>query len=210
ETLTEEWRKRLADISWFMRVLNESIARKANQEDGCTGRFWEGRFKSQALLDDKALAACMAYVDLNPIRAGIAKTPETSDYTSIQDRVHKAQQAHSANHPQQQPKHLMPFTGNPRQEMPMGLPFRLTDYLELVDWTGRAMLDSKKGAIPAEIPPILSRMQIDPKHWLYMTRQFESRFKTWVGCAQKLKQVCAELGYQRAPGMGSCKVLLAR
>ena len=83
----ETYRARLMDISWFMRVLNETIARQANAEDKLTGRFWEGRFKSQALLDEQAILTAMTYVDLNPIRAAMAETPEESEHTSVAERV---------------------------------------------------------------------------------------------------------------------------
>jgi len=111
-----------------MRNMNEHIAREANKEDDCTGRFWEERFKSQVLLDEAALLACMAYVDLNPIRAKIAKTPETFKHTSIQKRLESVQQR--ATHL------LMPFVGNPRQNIPKGIDFSLKDYCELVEITG--------------------------------------------------------------------------
>jgi hypothetical protein len=73
-----------------MCSLNEGIARRAIAEDGVKGRFWEGRFKCQALLDEAALVAAPAYLDLNPIRAGLAETPEASDRTSIQERIRVA------------------------------------------------------------------------------------------------------------------------
>ncbi len=89
--------------------------------------------------------------------------------------------------------------------MPKGLPFRLTDYLELVDWTGRVIREDKRGAINGSLPPILERLRIEPKHWLFLTRHFESLFKGLVGGAYRLKQACRALGYQRTPGLKSCK-----
>ncbi len=136
----EVYRNRLMDLSWFMRLLNQSIAIQANKEDNCTGHFWEGRFKSQALLDEAALAACMAYVDLNPVRANIAKTPESSVFTSVKKRVIAAITG-------KQPKILLPFIGNPRQAMPRGLPFELKDYLKLIELTGHCFREDKAGHI---------------------------------------------------------------
>jgi hypothetical protein len=100
----------------------------------------------------------------------------------------------------------MPFAGNPREEMPNGLPFRLTDYLELVDWTGRVLRDDKRGAIPGHLPPILERLQIDPNYWLHMTRHFESRFKGLVGAVYQLKAACQN--YRRTPNLAACEELL--
>ncbi|MCX2841589.1 hypothetical protein OQJ59_08125 [Microbulbifer thermotolerans] len=202
EEVAAEWRERLMDISWFMRMLNESIARQANREDGCTGRFWEGRFKSQALLDERSLAACMAYVDLNPIRAKMADTPETSDHTSIQRRISAARDG-------KQPQQLFPFVGNPRESMPVGLPFQLQDYLELVDWSGRCLREDKRGAIDEQLPPILDRMQINPRHWLYLNRNFESRFKSLVGAAHSVRSVCEQLGKRWAHGVRDCERYLS-
>lgn len=198
-----EWRLNLCSISWFMRLVNEPIARQANTEDHCTGKFWEARFKSQALCDEKALAACMAYVDLNPIRARMAATPETSDHTSVKKRIEVFKET------QQQPKSLMSFIGNPREPMPDGLPFPLKDYLELVDWTGRIIREDKRGSIPSSAPPILDRLAIEPKHWLFMSTQFESKFKGLVGCAFKVKQAAEKLGYSRPPGIGICKTIFS-
>jgi hypothetical protein len=200
QVLVDQWQDRLIDISWFMRCLNAPIARAANREDDVTGRFWEGRFKSEALLDERALAACMVYVDLNPIRSKLADSPESSANTSIQRRIQISQQETNT-----QPIELLPFAGNPRKNMPEGIPFRYTDCLELVDWTGRIQRYDKRGAIPANLPAILIRLNINPKHWTYLAKDFESPFKSLVGCVHNVKQAYEQLGKHWVQGIRHCR-----
>ena len=197
------YRQRLMDISWFMRILNEGIARQANIEDNCTGRFWEGRFKSQALLDEAALAACMAYVDLNPIRAKIAPTPEESNYTSIQQRISCAKTG-------EQPKQLQPFVGNPRLDMPNGLPFELHDYLALVDITGRCIREDKAGHINQNQLPILQRLNINEENWLSLTKDFRRLFHGAVGNKENITGYYhGKENTKRRPNLSQSKKLFA-
>ena len=211
DVLIDTWRKRLYDISWFMKVLNENIARRANKEDECSGHFWEARYKSQALLDEKAVLSAMTYVDLNPIRAAMAATPENSDHTSIKLRLeywkNKAMQKLDDQNETLQPKSLMPFVGNLRQPMPKGLIFNLIDYIELVDWTGRIIRDDKRGAIVASTPPILQRLDISTEHWIELSTKFESRFKGIAGSAQSIKALCAHFGLTRQVNRSNSEVL---
>lgn len=197
-----KWRTLLMDMSRFMWVINENIAREANKTDNCTGRFWEGRFKSQALLDEASVLTCMAYVDLNPIRSVMAKTPEKSDYTSIKQRIKQLKTKQKKDHPAEK---LFTFAGNTRSNMPQGLNFTLTEYIKLVDETGRIIRDDKRGFINKNTPPILKRLNIEEENWLYLTKNFESKLKGLVGSVTKLKQACLKLGYERTPCLSSCK-----
>ena len=183
------WRTKLASISWFMRCLNQPIAHQANREDKCTGKFWESRFTSQALKSEEALLSCMAYVDLNPIRAGMAVSPETSDCTSIKERIHPIFRLDQAIGDQQDSgdlldfkvplKPLLRFEGGVVDEAQTGILFGYQDYqdyqdyLELVDWSGRIIRDDKRGFIDKTLPPILTRLDITPERWRINVTQFE-------------------------------------
>ena len=201
EDTADIYKKRLMDISWFMRSLNEPIARQANREDKCTGHFWEGRFKSQALLDEGALLSCMAYVDLNPVRADIAITPEQSNFTSIQLRIKSAIKG-------DQPKALMAFVGNEQKEKTTGIRFSLKDYLTLVDETGRIIRDDKRGAISQKAEKILARLHISDDNWLKLTTEFESVFTGAVGTAEHLCEFTEHVGLQRAHGIANANACL--
>ncbi len=196
------WRERLMDISWFMRSVNQTIACQANKEDKVSGRFWEGRFKSQALLDESALLACMVYVDLNPIRAQMATTPETSDHTSIQRRIRDWLNGNKIN-----PCHrLMPFTVESQSESNTpSLPLSLPAYMELVDQTGRIMREDKHGAIDGASLPILERLHISSENWMYLAWNFHSPFRNLVGGYYRIKQACQLMGQTRAHGSAACR-----
>ena len=213
----ETYRARLMDISWFMRVLNESIARLANAEDKVTGRFWEGRFKSQALLDEQAILTAMAYVDLNPVRAGMAETPEDSAHTSVAERVAELRakddrrlprrkiaannplpvgvksllalrhEAHLANLPLQP---LLPFDGTSR--LRAAIPFNFDDYLELVETTGRCLHPGKRGVIAEEVPRLLQRLGIDPERFIDCATNLLSQFGSAVGAPAHLTELCVQ------------------
>jgi len=198
--LIATYRSRLCDISWFMRCLNEPIARQANFEDNCTGHFWEGRFKSQALLDEAAVLACMTYVELNPIRAKMATTPEQSDYTSLKLRVTAALKG-------EQPTKLLPFIGNERMHQPKGIAFPLKYYLELVDETGRIIRDDKRSAISANAENILNRLNIPAENWLKIITEFGTLFHGPVGTLQELSRYYEHLEKRRRHFSGSSQYL---
>ncbi|WP_232060540.1 transposase [Vibrio ponticus] len=172
--IIDSWRTRLWSLSWFMKELNFEIACKANQEDECRGHFWESRFKSQALLDEKALLAAMAYVDLNPLRAGIASKPETSDFTSIQARLD------SLKNQQETTPCLHPFVGNRDGAELDGITFRLLDYIELVDWTARQYREGKF-TLSSQVPPILQRLGLNQQNWAKACTELERHRAMVVG-----------------------------
>ena len=192
--MCDVYRQRLSSLSWFMKCLNEPIARQANQEDQCTGHFWEARFKSQALLTEETLLTCMAYVDLNPVRARMADTPETSEHTSIKERLSPtlnlkkiiAEHLNNGilNTLPDGLKPLSPFEGGyqevqgnePDSQEQQGIFFSLADYLQLVDDTARVIRHDKRGFISQLTPPILERLTISQQQWLQQVTEFEKLY----------------------------------
>lgn len=191
--MVADWRERLFDLGWFMKCLNEHLARRANEEDCCKGRFWESRYKCQALLDEQALLSCMAYVDLNPVRAGMAATPERSDYTSVQQRSEEVTGVKSAD----QKPWLLPFVEAGNIESDAAEPlcrFRLMDYLQLVDATGRAVRTDKRGAISGQAAEVLERLGIDRQAWLRHMKPRKQRQPLALGSLSKVRAFAEATG----------------
>ena len=191
-------RERLGSLSWYMRYLKEPIARRANREDECTGRFWEGRFRTQVLLDDAAVLSSMVYVDLNPIRAGIAQTPEHSAYTSVRARsINVTDKTNNAP--------LQPLATSILATRSI---VTTAQYLELVDWTGRALHDAKRGAINANAPPIIKRLGLRPRQWCLQVPATESQYWRAIGHLEALMHAATEVGAKWLCGIGMARQVL--
>jgi REP element-mobilizing transposase RayT len=185
-------RRRLGSLSWLMRCLVEPIARRANREDGCKGRFWEGRYKCQALCDERALLAAMAYVDLNPIRAGMVDTLEGSTHTSIAERI-----ADATIEPTQLLQPITPIIGNLRPSLAL----TTADYLQILDWTGRQLAPGKRGRIAGYAPAMLGLIDSDARRWAARVGAFGGGWHRAAGSAQDLIALAERLGQRWMKGL---------
>lgn len=185
------FRHRLSSLSWFMKCLNEPIARKANTEDRCTGHFWEARFYSQSLCSERALLAAMVYVDLNPVRAKLANTPEQSEYTSIKARLEGDYRRSTLNeavsrmlergelhHFDTPIRLLMPFAEDAARSIADSatavLPVRKHDYFKLVDATGLMGIQAR---IDPALAPVLVRLGLSEEQWTQASTTFRQNYR---------------------------------
>jgi REP element-mobilizing transposase RayT len=215
----EKIRPRLASLSWFMKCLKEPLARQANREEQVTGAFWAARFRSVAILDEESLLATCAYVDLNPLAAGIAATPEESAYTSIHARVqhyrdHGALAELLADRTQaectgalEQSHWLCPMNDQRRHgSLRAGLVegFSLRSYLLLVDWTSRLYREGK-ARMHREVAGILERLGTSMDRWQRRLQRMLSGRKlvgTALGRLESLQRYAAARGQRWVNNLG--------
>lgn len=189
----EEIRRRLGSLSWFMRSLNEAIARRANKEDECTGRFWEGRFKCQALLDEAAIIACMAYIDLNPLRAGASRQASRAPFTSA--RLRQTSPARLEDMPRAQvirARPLAPVAGSFSQPW---LQLTEADYLDFVEQSAKHLHPEISGSVST--PQLISPPY---QSWLRLLSSIETHFFRAIGSASALFDQAARLGQRWIKG----------
>lgn len=207
EVFVEEWRTRLYDVSWMMRAVNEFIARRANREDEVRGRFWEGRFKSQALVDENGLLACMAYVDLNPVRAGMAESLDGSDFSSIQERLLDLSMKRASRRKGTAPSSLAPLadqdsSGDSVRKIPMAF----AEYVELLEWTGQALLAGEaQESVP--VPSLLGDYGICPDGWLEVVGEFRLETVSFLGSVESLENLALSSDKRWVRGVGVARRL---
>jgi len=194
-----ELRNRLGSLSWFMKALNEPIARRANKEDKCKGKFWESRFKCQALLEPHAVLSCMAYVDLNPARAALCDTLADSDHTSIQRRLRErenlATKGKSSRSLLERP--LKPVAGVDADGL---LEMTESSYIDVVQWTGEQVRSDKRGALKPlsensrTAPADIRKLANHPNQWIRQVQGTESTYYRAIGSAEALMAKAKSLG----------------
>lgn len=214
------FRERLQNLGWFMKALKEPLSRLANKEDDCKGTFWESRYKSIAILDEEALLATCAYIDLNPVAAGIASLPEKSPHTSIRQRVRHVhtitatKRLRNAIHAGsvataviegdiEQSHWLCPLQdrrrlGEAREGIFSG--FSLSAYLQLVDWTAR-LCRTGKARLSQDVRDIIERLGSSARSWhTQMQRLFHKERLIGHYCAtrhERLRAVARQRGLHR-------------
>lgn len=193
EARLEELRARLGSLSWFMSALVQPIARRSNREDDVTGRFWEGRFKSQVLLDERAVLACMAYVDLNPLRAGAADTLEHSVHTSAKRRIRAGADPH---------KPLRPIAGNAEIPLP-GI--TEASYLDLLNWSWEARA-GESTAVDAP-PAAVKRLVEQPDCWIRQLEGTETLYGLAIGSLDAILRRATDCRRQWLKGIGFARLL---
>ncbi|TQV72779.1 hypothetical protein FLL45_15020 [Aliikangiella marina] len=192
-----EYRLRLGSLSWLMRCINEPIAKRSNREDCVKGHFWESRFASQALLDEAAALTCMAYVDLNPIRAGVTDKLEDCEYTSIQTRL-------SSINEEVLQQTIKSIAGKIRERT---MTLSLKRYIELVEWTGKSIVYPGKGKVPSHIIPVLERLNINQDNWLKQVDGFGRNYYRVVGPAQLLQRYTERFKLNWVKGVSAVRSL---
>jgi hypothetical protein len=218
-------RERLKSLSWFMKCLKEPLSRLANRQDQTRGAFFEGRFKSVGILDEESLLAVSAYIDLNPVAAGIVKVPEASPYTSIKTRVDQAKAdsrlpdlsaatagsvaGSVASAGLEESIWLCPIEDrrrldSSREGMFEGL--SLGSYMLVVDYTGRLFRDGK-AVISDELASIFERLGSNAAAWRARLESLKEgrRLGRFVAASRaKLREVATQVGMHRLANFGSC------
>lgn len=198
------FRKRLGSLSWFMGRLNEPLAKQSNREDFCSGRFWEGRYTSQALLDETAVFSCMAYVDLNPIRADIAERLEESSHTAIKQRIDSLKSVNPIDVQKVLDTQISCINDKVKSKL---LSMKLKDYIELVEYTGKSIKYPNKQAMPPDIQSTLSCLNLQQNHWLKQVENFGKNYCHVVGPIELIREKAAQLKKKYLRGVSAAKLL---
>ena len=212
-------RKRLSNISWFMGILLENVARRANKEDEASGRFWETRFKSREITDPSGLLVCGVYVDLNPIKAGEAESPRTAHHTSFYDRAKAARQP--KNSPRRADGWMAEFTVPPerkadekwaeksrtgRRASDLGvLELSLNDYEKLLNWTIQQFRSGERSTIPRDLAKVLELFDVQEEEWIDTILDYNELFCHAVGASGSLAEVAERLGVGYLRGGPACR-----